>query len=89
MTDIAHHRLPYRLSEVEHHYGEHVHVLSDPFLATQLAKLCSPDTGQPKVNSIVRGLYRDLARAVIAAAPERLASFSSSCGRASAASIQG
>lgn len=67
MTDIAHHRLPYRLSEVEHHYGEHVHVLSDPFLATQLAKLCSPDTGQPKVNSIVRGLYRDLARAVIAA----------------------
>ncbi len=67
MMDIAHRRLPYHLSELEHHYGEHVHVLSDPFLATQLAKLCSPDTGQPQVNSIVRGLYRDLARAVIAA----------------------
>ncbi len=66
MNDIAHHRLPYRLSEVEHRYGDDVHVLSDPFLATQLAKLCSADTGQPKVNSIVRGLYRDLIRTVIA-----------------------
>lgn len=66
MSDVAHHRLKFRLSEVEHRYGSNVHVLSDPFLGTQLAKLSSQETGQPAVNSIVRGLYRDLVRAVIA-----------------------
>ncbi len=66
MTDVAHHTLPFQLSEVVHRYGDSVHVLSDPFLATRLAKLCRPETGQPTVNSIVRGLYRDLVRAVIA-----------------------
>ena len=66
MNDIAHAHLPYRLSEVEHRYGDHVHILADPFLATRLAHLCSRTTGQPRVNSIVRGLYRDIVRAVIA-----------------------
>ena len=66
MNDIAHHRLPFRLSEVEHRYGDNVHVLSDPFLATRLAKLCEAATVQPAVNSIVRGLYRDLVRTMVA-----------------------
>jgi len=66
VIDRAHVEVPYTLSEVEHRYGDQVHILADPFLATRLAKLCAEDTGQPTVNSIVRGLYRDLVRVVIA-----------------------
>lgn len=66
MNDCGHVGVPYRLSELEHRYGDQVHVLADPFLATRLARLCAEDSIQPQVNSIVRELYRDLVRAVIA-----------------------
>jgi uracil phosphoribosyltransferase len=53
------------LSEIEHRYGPHVHVLDDPFLTTQLAKLCSPETRQPQFNDLVAMLYTSLIRIVI------------------------
>lgn len=55
----------FAFSEIEHRYGPHVHVLDDPFLTTQLAKLCAPETGQPQFNEIVSMLYTSLIRTVI------------------------
>ena len=53
------------LSELEHRYGPDVHVLDDPFLTTQLARLCSPQTAQPGFNLLVSSLYTSLIRTVI------------------------
>jgi uracil phosphoribosyltransferase len=55
----------YLLSEMEHHYGKNVHILSDPALFTYLAALCSPETRQPTFNSLIRILYEGLVRAVV------------------------
>ncbi len=54
----------YRLSEIPHHYGKNVHILSNPFLFTILAKLCSPETFQPQVNQYLHTLYGELVRIV-------------------------
>ena len=55
----------FRLSETEHRYGPDVHILHDPFLTTQLARLCSPECGQPTFNTLVRVLYTSMIRTVI------------------------
>ena len=55
----------YRLSEIEHRYGPRVHILDDPFLTTQLARLCAPETTQPLFNTLVTVLYTSLIRTVI------------------------
>lgn len=57
--------MSYSLSEIEHRYGEDVHVLDDPFLTTQLARLCAAETGQPAFNQIITQLYQSLIRTVI------------------------
>lgn len=53
------------LHELDHAYGDHVHVLDDPFLTTQLARLCSPEVTQPLFNELIRQLYTSLVRIVI------------------------
>lgn len=55
----------FHLSEIDHRYGEGVHVLDDPFLTTQLSRLCSPQTAQPAFNHLISMLYTSLIRAVI------------------------
>lgn len=55
----------FKLSEIEHLYGPNVHVLDDPFLTTQLARLCASETTQPMFNFIVSQLYSSLIRSVI------------------------
>jgi uracil phosphoribosyltransferase len=67
MRDRAYERVEYRPSEIEHRYGPGVHLLSNPFLLGHLATLCARETVQPAVNRLVRLLYEDLLRAVIAA----------------------
>src|SRR3989338_5354464 len=57
--------MSFKLSEIEHRYGPRVHVLADPFLTTQLATLCSPDTHQPLFNTLVEQIYTTLIRTVI------------------------
>lgn len=57
--------MAFKLSEIEHHYGKNVRVLDDPYLTTQLARLCVPETGQPLFNTLIRELYTSLIRAVI------------------------
>ncbi len=52
--------MSFRLSEIEHHYGKNVHILSDPCARSWLARLCSPSTFQPQINSLVEYLYTGL-----------------------------
>lgn len=65
MTDIGHSLDGWRLAEIEHRYGANVHILNDPYYATQLARLCSPETQQPAFNRLIRRLYEGLCRAVV------------------------
>ena len=58
--DVAYQNIPYRLNEIQHRYGERVHILADPFAASLLTRLCSPETTQPEVNRLVRRLYEKL-----------------------------
>ncbi len=65
MNDIAHSLEGWKLSEIEHHYGDSVHILNDPYYSTLLARLCSADTRQPSFNQLIRRLYEGLCRAVV------------------------
>jgi uracil phosphoribosyltransferase len=67
MRDIQHVRVAFRLSEIEHRYGEGVHILADPLSLMLLGKLCSRDTIQPEINRLLVELYRTLMHEVIAA----------------------
>ena len=53
------------LPEVEHRYGEHVHILDDPYMRTLLAEMCMPATMQPRLNWLLHSLYDGLLRAVL------------------------
>jgi len=57
--------MPYVLSEIEHGYGPRVDIVDQPDLTTQLARLCTPEVGQPVFNNIIRELYTSLIRVVI------------------------
>lgn len=63
--DSAYAKIHGREPELVHHYGPQVHILADPFLLSHLARLCSPDTHQPSINSLVKDLYRYLVKAVM------------------------
>jgi uracil phosphoribosyltransferase len=65
VADSAYAHLPTRERELEHRYGENVHILADPFLLTHLAFLCSEGTQQPAINQVVRDLYQYLIKAVM------------------------
>jgi uracil phosphoribosyltransferase len=58
-------KLSFKLSEIQHHYGPHVHILSDPFLLSHLAQLCAEHTGQPVINELVTTLYSNLLKTVV------------------------
>ena len=55
----------FQISEIHHEYGPNVHILNDPFLTTQLARLCSPEVTQPLFNQLIGVLYTSLIRTVI------------------------
>lgn len=57
--------IAYRLSEIEHQYGPQVHLLSDPYLHSHLAKLCSIDTYQPVINELITTIYSSLLKVVV------------------------
>ncbi|MBI3181145.1 MAG: uracil phosphoribosyltransferase [Myxococcales bacterium] len=65
MRDSLYEDVCYRLTELEHFYGPNVHLVGNPFLLSQLAKLCAKETFQPQVNRLVAGLYTDLVKMVI------------------------
>lgn len=55
----------YQLSELTHCYGSNVHLLSDPFLLSHLARLCAEHTTQPVINELVATLYSSLLTIVV------------------------
>lgn len=55
----------YHLSETEHRYGPNVHILSNPFLLSHLAQLCSEKTTQPVINELVETLYFSMLQIVV------------------------
>jgi len=65
--DSGHSRLDYRVPEIDHGYGERVHVLSDPHIRTLLARLCDRRTGQPEVNHLIHEIYRGMLAIAIGA----------------------
>lgn len=60
LRDIQYTKIGMPLDELEHLYGEQVHLLNDPYLFSLLAKLCKPDCKQPLVNYLVAHLYQNL-----------------------------
>lgn len=65
--EVAYTKSRFRAPEIEHAYGENIHLVDDPLSWTQLARLSAKETGQPEVGRIVRVLYRRLAELVVAA----------------------
>jgi uracil phosphoribosyltransferase len=65
MRDSLYENVPYRLSELTHHYGKNVHLVGNPFLLSQLCTLCAKETIQPQVNRLVASLYTDMVKMVI------------------------
>lgn len=63
--DSAYQHVAIRERELDHAYGENVHILADPFLLTHLAFLCADGTQQPAINEVVRDQYRYLIKAVL------------------------
>ncbi|MFZ9595775.1 MAG: uracil phosphoribosyltransferase [Bdellovibrionia bacterium] len=63
--DSQYTRLRYQLSQAQHGYGPNVHLLSDPFLLSHLATLCSEQTTQPVINQLVTTLYSSLLTLVV------------------------
>lgn len=51
--------------EIEHKYGDNVHILNDPFALSHLARLCTRECKQPLFNRIVSRLYTRLLTAVV------------------------
>jgi uracil phosphoribosyltransferase len=51
--------------ELQHLYGERVHIVSSPLMLSLLAKLGSPKTFQPQINDLVEMLYAHLMDHVI------------------------
>jgi uracil phosphoribosyltransferase len=65
-VDVAYRPEAWLHGELVHRYGDHVHVLCDPYRLSLLAQLSAEETVQPTVNHLVTALYRDLIAAVVA-----------------------
>ncbi|HEY0092679.1 MAG TPA: uracil phosphoribosyltransferase, partial [Archangium sp.] len=75
MRDTLYANVPFRLNEMPHRYGPNIHLVGNPFLLSQLARLCAKGTGQPEINRLVALLYSDLVKMVINAEfPRKMAS---------------
>jgi uracil phosphoribosyltransferase len=65
MQDIQYSQSAFKIPEMEHRYGNRVHLISDPFLFSILARLCAPECTQPWVNMYLDTLYRGLLRIAV------------------------
>lgn len=54
-------------AEIEHQYGNCIHILKHPFALSLLAKLCAKETTQPEITRLVTELYRLLVTEAISA----------------------
>ncbi|RMH44851.1 MAG: uracil phosphoribosyltransferase [Deltaproteobacteria bacterium] len=67
MRDAQYARLRYFPPQIDHRYGDAVHILADPLALNLLAQLCAKGTVQPRVNQLVKRLYTTLLHHVVAA----------------------
>jgi uracil phosphoribosyltransferase len=67
MRETAYKSVDYRPPQLTHRYGPNIHLLADPVMLTQLARLSKPETLQPEVTWLIRDIYETLVRTVIAA----------------------
>lgn len=67
MPETIYDRSRYRPVEIEHAYGDRIHLLDDPLALTWLARLCAIETTQPELTRLMRRLYEYLAWLVISA----------------------
>lgn len=65
LTDSQFNQLAFAPSEIEHQYGDKVHILSDPFCLTLLTRLGHPDTIQPQAGRLMRQLYEYLLHSMV------------------------
>ncbi len=65
VKDVHYTEYRFRPSELDHKYGNQVHILSDPFLFTTLARLCEATCTQPLINMLLDKLYRDMVKTVM------------------------
>jgi uracil phosphoribosyltransferase len=65
MGEKAYTSLPRSAPQLSHEYGTNVHIMSEPYALTQLARLCSPGSVPPEVSVLVRSLYQNLLRQVV------------------------
>ena len=64
-TDRQYVDLDFDPSAVRHEYGPNVHIERDPLALTRLARLCSPQMGQPRFNRTMVRLYRRLLQTAV------------------------
>jgi uracil phosphoribosyltransferase len=64
-ADITYDQIEYEASEVEHRYGDRVHILRDPLALTMLARVCYRATVQPAISHLIRHLYTRLIHEVV------------------------
>ncbi len=63
--DCQYKNTSYNSNEIEHLYGENIHILSNPYLSRMLAVLSSPQAVMPMVNSYLEQLYIALLHEVV------------------------
>lgn len=66
-SDAQYSGLSYSPPQIQHRYGDNVHILADPLALNLLAQLCARGTVQPRVNQLVKRLYQNLLHHVVAA----------------------
>ncbi len=65
--ETAYAKLHYVVPELEHGYGNNVHLLSDVVLLSELAELSQKTTPVARCNRLVRDIYQGMLRYVLAA----------------------
>ena len=65
MRDSAYQHLPRTVQEIDHDYGDRVHILADVMALSLLARLGSPAPRQPEVNRLLERCYNTLFQAAV------------------------
>ncbi len=64
--DVQFENLCYASPQLEHRYGNNIHILTNPLSLSLLAKLCEKTTTQPEITRLLTELYRTLVYEVVA-----------------------
>jgi len=65
MRDSAYANVPHKLPEIDHDYGDHVHILADVLALSLLSRIGHPDTRQPAINRLLERCYGVLYSGVV------------------------